>query len=59
MAAPAAGDQLAETIVTGRESDLRAPFGIERLRAGELVTETSLIHRPDQARAATGDATGE
>jgi heterotetrameric sarcosine oxidase beta subunit len=59
MAAPAAGDQLAETIVTGRESDLIAPFGIERLRAGELVTETSLIHRPDQARAATGDATGE
>jgi sarcosine oxidase subunit beta len=43
MGAPGAGALLAQYIVTGRMPEALAPFGIERLRGGRLIPETSLV----------------
>jgi sarcosine oxidase subunit beta len=43
MGAPAAGAALGELIATGRTPALLAPFGVERLRRGELIDEPSLV----------------
>jgi heterotetrameric sarcosine oxidase beta subunit len=43
MGAPGAGALLAEQIVSGRTPEVLAPFGIERLRTGHLIPETSLV----------------
>ena len=43
MGAPGAAALLAEYIVTGRMPEVLAPFGIERLRQGRLIPETSLV----------------
>jgi sarcosine oxidase, subunit beta len=43
MGAPGAAALLAEYVATGRMPEVLAPFGIERLRSGRLIPETSLV----------------
>ncbi len=43
MGAPGAAALLAEHIATGVMPEVLAPFGVERLRAGRLIPETSLV----------------
>lgn len=43
MGAPAAGELIAEYIVSGRVDDRMAPFSIERTRTGEWIAEGSLV----------------
>jgi heterotetrameric sarcosine oxidase beta subunit len=51
MGGPAAGDLLAESIATGRVHEYVAPFGIERLRTGELINDGTLITKMDDVGA--------
>ena len=51
MGAPAGGDLLAESIVSGRMHELVAPFGIERLRTGKLILDNTLITKPEDMLA--------
>jgi heterotetrameric sarcosine oxidase beta subunit len=43
MGAPGTAELLARTIVSGSVDPLIAPFGIERLRSGDLIREGSLV----------------
>jgi len=43
MGAPATGAALGELVATGRTPQVIAPFGLERLRRGELIRESSLV----------------
>jgi sarcosine oxidase subunit beta len=47
MGAPAAGALLAELIASGRVPEQLAPFSLERLRAGRLIHEPSLVVTAD------------
>ena len=51
MGAPASGDLLAESIVTGRVHEWVEPFGIERLRTGRLIVDETLIQKPEDVKA--------
>jgi sarcosine oxidase subunit beta len=51
MGAPASGDLLAESIVTGRVHEWVEPFGIERLRTGKLIVDETLIQKPEDVKA--------
>jgi heterotetrameric sarcosine oxidase beta subunit len=51
MGAPAGGDLLAESIVSGHMHELVAPFGIERLRTGNLILDNTLIQKPEDMLA--------
>jgi sarcosine oxidase, subunit beta len=50
MGAPASGDLLAESIVTGRVHEWIEPFGIERLRTGKLIVDETLIQKPEDVK---------
>jgi len=42
--APAAGDMLAQAIVTGRTDERMAPFAVDRFRRGALIAEGSTVN---------------
>jgi sarcosine oxidase subunit beta len=43
MGAPAAGQLLAEAIMTGRIDDRMAPFAVDRKRRGQLIREAAIV----------------
>jgi sarcosine oxidase subunit beta len=43
MGAPAAGQLLAEAIMTGRIDDRMAPFAVDRKRRGRLIREAAIV----------------
>lgn len=51
MGAPASGDLLADSIVSGRVHEWIEPFGIERLRTGKLIVDETLIQKPEDVKA--------